>query len=259
MNTVIPIGDGHQDTAATEAEAGHITLEPIEPLRAHEYVAEQLRHHIVLGLVPVKAALPTERELAQMLRVGRNTVKAALQILESENLIETRRGRSGGTFVLEPTRDGDSHERLLLELRLSADKLEDAVRFRRVIEEGAAAEAARVADSDRVEVLRSIVARMRHVGDPLQFHQLDTEFHIAIANATGIQHLSDAVRHTRLTLNQAIWAQPSSAMWHERTNNEHHAIVEAIFASDAVRAARLMGEHLAPTEAAIRVLIGTHS
>src|SRR5689334_22566736 len=52
-----------------------VTFTPIEPLRAHEYVAEQLRHHIVLGLIPVGAALPTERELAGMLQVGRNTIK----------------------------------------------------------------------------------------------------------------------------------------------------------------------------------------
>lgn len=245
------------DVASADRQSP-VAFTPIEPLRAHEYVAEQLRHHIVLGLIPVGAALPTERDLAQMLRVGRNTIKAALHILEAENLIETRRGRTGGTFVTDPRRDGDRHERLLLEIRLAGDELEDAVRFRRIVEEGAAAEAARVADSDSVEELRMLLARMREVDDPLQFHQLDTEFHIAIARATGIQHLSNAVQQTRLTLNQAIWAQPGNAMWHDRINAEHEAILEAIYASDPVRAARAMGEHLSPTEAGVRVLIGTH-
>lgn len=64
---------------------------------------------------------------------------------------------------------------------------------------------------------------------------------------------------TRLVLNKAILAQPSSPLWHERINNEHEEIVEAIYESDPVRAARAMGEHLAPTEAGLRVLIGVQT
>jgi GntR family transcriptional repressor for pyruvate dehydrogenase complex len=244
---------------SVSADAAVLNLVPVEPVRAHEYVAEQLRHHIELGIIPVGSALPAERDLAQMLRVGRNTIQSALRILEAENLIETRRGRGGGTFVLEPRLEGASHERLLLELKLAGSELEDATRFRRIVEEGAAAEAARVADSDSVQALRSLISRMRATNDPLQFHHLDTEFHIAIATATGIQHLKQAVQQTRLILNKAIWAQPGTPMWHDRINNEHDKIVDAIYESDPVRAARAMGEHLAPTEAGVRVLIGTHT
>lgn len=236
-----------------------MNLVPVEPLRAHEYVAEQLRHHIQLGILPAGSALPAERDLAQILRVGRNTIQSALRILESENLIETRRGRAGGTYVLEPTMEGAHHERLLLELRLARDEIENATRFRRILEEGAAAEAARTADSDSIAALRALVERMRTTDDPLQFHYLDTELHISIAKATGIKHLTDAVQRTRLALNQAILAQPGSPQWHDRINGEHAAIVEAIFQSDPVRAARAMGEHLAPTEAGIRVLLGAQN
>lgn len=236
-----------------------MNLVPVEPLRAHEYVAEQLRHHIQLGILPAGSALPAERDLAQILRVGRNTIQSALRILEAENFIETRRGRAGGTFVLAPSTDGAHHERMLLELRLARDEIEDATRFRRILEEGAAAEAARSADSDSVEALRALVSRMRETADPLQFHYLDTELHIAVATATGIKHLADAVQRTRLTLNQAILAQPGSQRWHDRINEEHAEIVEAIFQSDPVRAARAMGEHLAPTEAGIGVLLGAQT
>jgi GntR family transcriptional repressor for pyruvate dehydrogenase complex len=234
-----------------------VNFEPIEPVRAHEYVAEQLRHHIALGIVPVGSSLPTERELAQMFKVGRTTIQAALRMLESDHLIETRRGRGGGTFVVEPVRDRASHERLLLELRLSAAKIEDAVRFRRILEEGAVAEAARVADEDGIKALRALSAQMKQTLDARQFHHLDTEFHIRLAKATGIAHLRDAVEQIRVTLNQAIWAQPGSTLWHERINAEHDKIIAAIAASDPVAAISAMSEHLSHTEAGVRSLIAS--
>lgn len=249
--------DSSKPASKARSDGVAVNFEPIEPARAHEYVAEQLRHHIALGLVPVGRSLPAERELARMFRVGRTTIQAALRLLESDHLIATRRGRGGGTFVLEPVKDTASHERLLLELRLAADKIEGAVRYRRILEQGAVAEAARVADASGVETLREISRRMIGTTDVLQYHHLDTEFHICIAQVTGIGLLREAVEQTRLALNQAIWAQPGSNLWHDRINSEHEKIIDAIEASDVDNAVRAMGDHLAHTEAGIRSLIAS--
>lgn len=43
------------------------------------------------------ARLPAERQLAQMLNVGRNTLRGALNILEKEGIVERKKG--AGTFV----------------------------------------------------------------------------------------------------------------------------------------------------------------
>src|SRR5712672_1611298 len=48
---------------------------------SHQVVAEILRHRIALGDFPPGSRLPTERELADVLGVGRNTVRAALRQL----------------------------------------------------------------------------------------------------------------------------------------------------------------------------------
>ncbi|MGH7760240.1 MAG: GntR family transcriptional regulator, partial [Candidatus Dormibacteraceae bacterium] len=47
-----------------------LRFERIHQLRAHEYVAEQIRRHIALRLVKPGEALPAERELATMFGVG---------------------------------------------------------------------------------------------------------------------------------------------------------------------------------------------
>src|SRR5829696_5978567 len=77
----------------------------VEQLRAHEYVAEQIRRQIALGLISSGEALPPERELAKVFGVGRATVQHALRLLEADRLVETRRGRNGGTFLIGPADD----------------------------------------------------------------------------------------------------------------------------------------------------------
>ena len=74
----------------------------VQQLRAHEYVAEQIRRHIGLRLIQPGEALPSERELASLFGVGRPTIQHALRLLEAGRLVEARRGRltGGGVFDL---------------------------------------------------------------------------------------------------------------------------------------------------------------
>src|SRR5256885_1565515 len=92
-------------TNGTDAPTA-VRFERIQQLRAHEYVAEQIRRHIALRLIKPGEALPAERELAGMFGVGRPTIQHALRLLEAAGLVEARRGRTGGTFITQ--RDQDS-------------------------------------------------------------------------------------------------------------------------------------------------------
>ncbi|TQR19805.1 FadR/GntR family transcriptional regulator [Psychrobacillus vulpis] len=60
-------------------------------------IVKQLRELIHQENVAVGGKLPSERELAERLQVGRSTVREALRSLELLGLIETRRGE--GTFL----------------------------------------------------------------------------------------------------------------------------------------------------------------
>ena len=80
----------------------NVPFERIDPPRAHEIVAEQIRRHVGLRLIGRGDALPPERELARTFGVGRATVQQALRELEADGLVVSRRGRHGGTFVMGP-------------------------------------------------------------------------------------------------------------------------------------------------------------
>ncbi|HKV18896.1 MAG TPA: GntR family transcriptional regulator, partial [Mycobacterium sp.] len=110
--------------------------------RAHDFVVEQIRRQIALGIIAPGSALPTERDLMKIFGVGRVTVQLAIGQLEAEHIIETRRGRSGGSFVKSIEDDSRALDLRVVELRRDADRLLQAVEFRRLLEPEATALAA---------------------------------------------------------------------------------------------------------------------
>jgi len=66
---------------------------------ASDRIADSLRQLIVEGRLSVDQRLPGEQDLAQRFGVSRPTIREALKRLAAQNLIRTRRGSSGGTFV----------------------------------------------------------------------------------------------------------------------------------------------------------------
>jgi DNA-binding GntR family transcriptional regulator len=67
-------------------------------------ISEKIRDAILEGRIQVHERLPTEEELAAKFNVSRPTIREALKRLAAQNLIRSRRGPTGGTFVNQPRR-----------------------------------------------------------------------------------------------------------------------------------------------------------
>ncbi len=74
---------------------------PLDSVSRAEQVERRLTDAIVLGLIPADHQLPGEAELSRLLGVSTVTVREALRVMRADGLIETRRGRHGGSFVRE--------------------------------------------------------------------------------------------------------------------------------------------------------------
>jgi DNA-binding FadR family transcriptional regulator len=206
-------------------------------------------------LIAPGEALPPERELAAMFGVGRPTVQRALKILEGEHLVEARRGRSGGTFVLRPTEDSRVMDELITRLLRRRHELLELLDHRRVLEPAIARMAAtsrRSADLHRIRRALDGMASAQSEPDNMYF---DTEFHIATADATRNRFLSQAVEQIRMDLNDVLSLLPESEVWHRRLAGEHQAIFAAIESGDADASEVAAATHVTNSDTGARAVL----
>lgn len=148
-------------------------------------LAQDLRRQILRGEIAADEQLPPEAELIALLGVSRDTLREAFRILESQSLLEIRRGRGGGAVVRRPGLDAvGRYVALLLQLRKTTlAHIEEA---RSVIEPVAAAQVARTAGSaelDRLVELHDAERNMEH--DALSFVTAVAAFDQAVIELTG--------------------------------------------------------------------------
>lgn len=246
-------------TTTTHAERprrrSRVRFQPIQQLRAHEYVVEQIRRHIALRLIEPGESLPSERELTAMFGVGRPTIQLALRLLEADRVVEARRGRRGGTFVSHPLENEVVMEELVARVLRRRDELDELLVYRRAVEPAVSRLAAeRRRRADLVTMRRAIRRMSDAVAEP-EYMRCDTEFHLAVAGGTQNRYLRAAQEEVRLQLNDALSLLPESETWHRRLSGEHEAIFEAIEARDADAAEAAAELHVDNSERSVRAVL----
>ena len=247
------VKEGRRPAVATGSEP--VRFERIQQLRAHEYVAEQIRRHISLRLVKPGEALPAERELAAMFGVGRPTIQHALRMLEAGGFVEARRGRSGGTFISSYDQDSLAVDGLIVRVLRNRKELEDLLQYRRILEPAVARVAATSRNRTDLASMRKAIRGMAEATSEPDYMRHDTDFHIAIARATGNTVLARAIEEIRLALNDAMTLLPESDLWHRHMSGEHEALLEALESGDGDGAEKAMAQHVADSEQGLRAVL----
>jgi DNA-binding FadR family transcriptional regulator len=177
----------------------------------YEQIADRLVAELRRGALSPGQKLPSERELAQQLQVGRASVREALGALQIRGLVETRRG--AGSFVAH-----DALERLsgADELHASLDLPADAgpaavLQARRILEPEIAALAAhRGGEDETITQLLETMAESADPSDPKQRRQwsdADRRFHRQIAVLTANPVLTAIADHLAELMDQPLWQQ----------------------------------------------------
>lgn len=148
-------------------------------------LAENLHQSILNGEFTVGNALPTERELMAKYQVSRATVREALRALRAQDLIEVRRGRSGGSFILGPS--PTSLVRSLKQLISGQGfRFIDIVFAREAIEPAAAVQAAMYRTEAALEQLRELCVECEQaVLNGAEFEHANLRWHLGLAEASG--------------------------------------------------------------------------
>jgi GntR family transcriptional regulator, transcriptional repressor for pyruvate dehydrogenase complex len=227
---------------------------PVQTRRTFEEAVEQIAEKIKLGELRVGDRLPSERSLAEQMQISRPTLREAVKVLQDSGLIDVRRGSGGGMFVsTEFVPPELVHQRRDMRIGEVAGVLE----ARRLLEPRVAQLAAtRATEDDFATMERTIVDQRELVesGDFLtggredRFLQLDVQFHLAIARATGnamiVSLIRDLYRELEIARDMALHHEPAPGIAieiHERT-------LAAIRSGDLEAVESVMDEHLQQLE-----------
>jgi len=246
------------DVNVSESSLPDAVLRPVRDGNAFESTVEHLATAIRLGVFAAGERLPAERDLAERLKVSRATLREAIGALRQTGLVETHRGRSGGTVVVYtgPHRDPASGVARLNRERYTDARIFDALAFRRVVEPGAAQLAASLPLSAeaRGRLVTALDAVCNASGDGAR-RVADTRFHLAIATLSGSLMLVDAVADSQAVLTDLLAAIPVLEPNIVHSDAQHQSVVRAILGGDACTARRVMEEHCDATSALLRGLI----
>ncbi|MEZ0067524.1 DNA-binding FadR family transcriptional regulator [Streptacidiphilus sp. MAP12-20] len=230
-------------------------LRPVRSGNTFEETVQKVLQLVRLGLVPVGERLPPERELAERLQISRVTLREALKVLQDAGVLEVRRGRYGGAFVLAPapaplvSDGGEELRRRAVEL---GDRLEDTLLFREVLEVGAAELcAARPPSGAEAERLRELLAATGSAS-LAEYRRIDTRLHLAVAELSGSPSVATQYAAVRATVNELLDCIPLLPPNLQHSQRQHEELVEAILAGDQGRARAAMRQHLAGTAALLR-------
>ena len=213
--------------------------------RVYEEVAKQIERLILKKLQPGDK-LPSERELADLLRVSRGSIRDAIRGLELLGLVEPRQG--AGTIVREISADSVVNP-FANALKRRRELVSELLDFRKMLEPPLAARAATHASSEEVAEMEEILRRQeekQRQGDAAVAE--DAEFHYSVALASDnsvvlkvIDILMDLLRDTRARSLQVQGRPQKSLAGHRR-------ILAAIKRHDGDAAKAAMRRHLEDVE-----------
>ena len=222
-------------------------LPDIEPLphRANEPISSEvtrrLLDYLISGEIQPGDRLPSERQLAEMLGVGRSHVRQAIKSLTVLGLIDARQG--DGTYL---KRTDSPLLPLAIEwgLLLGAKQSQDLVEARSELEILLAGLAAERRGENDLEELRHHVATMQATTDNDEFVRADVAFHLAIAKAAGNRSMLQIMRSIQSLMEVWITRVAYAPGTRPATWAEHAAVLDAIEAGDADAARHMMGGHM---------------
>ena len=220
-------------------------FEVVRKNKVYEEVAQQIERLILKKLRPGDK-LPSERELAEMLKVSRSSIRDAIRGLELRGLVEPRQG--AGTIVRESAVEPLANP-FASALKRRKEMVSELLDFRKMLEPPLAARAATHASADEILEMEEILQRQeakQSQGEPAVAE--DAEFHYSVALASGngvvlkvLDIIMDLLRDTRERSLQVEGRPQKSLAGHRR-------ILAAIKRHDAEGAKSAMRRHIEDVE-----------
>jgi GntR family transcriptional regulator, transcriptional repressor for pyruvate dehydrogenase complex len=224
-------------------------FKPIKKTKVYEEIVAKIKDMIAKGRFKSGDQLPVERELAEVFRVSRSSVREALRSLESQGFIESRQGN--GTYIAsQPVESLVSP--LASVIFTEKDDQMELFEMRRMIEPQLAYLAAERATEEEIAMMEKALAlQEEQIGRGESGTDVDRNFHYIMARATKnkallriTDNIMDLLAESREQYLQ-VEGRPQKSIL------RHREVLEAIRAGDRERAEECMREHLMDIETSL--------
>lgn len=216
-------------------------FDEVKRLNLSQTIVEQVKQLILRGQLRAGQKLPSERELADQLRVGRSSVREATSAMLALGIIEVRPGE--GAFIR-----ADFPRSMLESIAWSSLMINghstDLLEARMAVEVATAELAALRSTPEERRRLNELVEQMPATASAEAMVALDLEFHLLLAQASqnivlreivvGLQHLM------RASMLQVLQLPEIKRLAIE----QHRSLCDAIDRQAATEAAQIMRAHL---------------
>lgn len=229
-------------------------FENIQPKGATlpEQTAEQISRLIVEQHLTCEDKLPSEFELAEMLGVGRGTVREGVKLLIARNVLEIRRGK--GTYIApnpgeipDPLGFVYYPDQFRLAMDLAEIRLQMEPWVARMAAERATAEDLNNLREACCVVERDILAEQDHA-------KSDVAFHVAIAECTHNLVVPKLI--PIITYAITLFVSLTKSRLKMETLVDHRELLDSISSRDGERAAGTMIRHIEYNRTLMQEIIG---
>ncbi|HEV7417407.1 MAG TPA: transcriptional regulator NanR [Tianweitania sediminis] len=221
-------------------------MEPVHKRKLYQEVLDRLITAISTSEFPPGSQLPSERELMNMIGVGRPSIREAMLTLQQMGLIKISHGERAR--VINPTPEvivNQISAAMIMLLATSSRGLDELKEARLWLETSMVSLATRNATAKDLEALAACVRELQDArGDQSRFVAADMAFHGIIADMSGNSMIA-AVTKGMLDWLSRFKRELVSVRGKERlTIEEHEKIYKAIAAGDAEGASQAMRDHI---------------
>lgn len=221
-------------------------LRPVKRTRIYENVVAQIQHLVRTKKLCPGDRLPSERELAATLGIGRASVREALRTLDSMGLIEVRSGQ--GAFLRNISLNpylASIRESLSFLLDVREETLLELWEVRQGLEEQIAPLAAKRRSEEDLQKLRKLTEEMRtQISASEAFVRAGIAFHRTLVEAAGntvFLTLWEAIAGLIEKSQRRIIGMPGQS---GEALAKHEALLNAVERRDAEGAREAMREHM---------------
>lgn len=232
-------------------------FKPVKKTRVYEEIVAKIKDMIDKGRFKSGDQLPVERELAEVFRVSRSSVREAIRSLESQGLLESRQGN--GTYIAKHPVESLVNP-LASVICSEKDGQRELFEMRRLIEPQLAWLAAERATDEEIRLMeKTLSLQEREIARGGSGTEIDRNFHYLLAGAARNRFLLHIVDNN---MNFFLESRDNFLQVEGRPGKSiqrHRELLDAIKAREPEKAAQAMREHLIDIENSLFEMMGRKS